>query len=412
MFGSSLQRTAPVAHQDEPPGALDYRSGAGSSTAGVQTTKRGVTTPNSRRIAIAVTKLDQGGSIDVAYQVAHGLQARGHEVEIWFLYAPRPELLESTPGNARIFLKRSPRSPGDYLRMIAALSRALRDFKPAAVHGVMPLASVLGLGAAAIAGVRSRVASQHVPSRTLNPVMRLLDRLAGGAGVYTSNIAVSAAVRDSFVQNGQSYSRRVRVVPNGVEDRWSELTREAARSLLGLPLNVPLVGNIGRLAAQKNQTFLLDIMPLLPEVHLAIAGSGELEPDLRRKTADLQIADRVHFVGFIGSEQVNHLLRALDLFLFPSLFEGMPLALMEAMSAGVPIVASDIPPNREVAADDGSIPPVRLLGIESPQPWAAAARELLEDRQLAEKMGSLARRRAQTFTMDSMISRYEELLLE
>jgi glycosyltransferase involved in cell wall biosynthesis len=363
-----------------------------------------------RRIAIAVTKLDRGGSIDVANQVANGLRERGHQVETWFLYAARPDLIANYPTGTRLFFPGAPRGPADYLRIVAGLRMALRDFKPQTVHGVMPLANVLALAAAALTGVPTRVASHHVPSSTIGATMRLLDRLAGSVGIYTANIAVSAAVRESFARHSRRYRRIVEVVPNGVEDRSSGLSAGEARARLGLPPGVPLVGTIGRLAAQKNQAFLLDLMTMLPDVHLAIAGSGELEADLRRKTADLQLTERVHFLGFLAGSQVEELLRALDLFLFPSLFEGMPLALVEAMSAGAAIVASDIPPNREVAVDDGGELSIGLLGIESREQWADMVKRLLDDDVARARIAASARRRAQTFSMPAMISRYEELL--
>ena len=376
-----------------------------------QTRLSGSIQERSRRIAVAVTKLDQGGSIDVANQVARELGKRGHQVQIWFLYAARPDLIANYPPDTRVMLPSLPRGPTDYLRIVAGLRKALREFKPDAVHGVMPLANVLGLGAAALAGIRARVASHHVPSSTIGSAIRLLDRLAGSVGIYTANIAVSAAVRDSFARHGGRYRRITRVVPNGVEDRSSPLPPNEARARLGLPIGVPLVGTIGRLAAQKNQAFLLELMPLLPGVHLAIAGSGELEPDLKRRTAELGLEQRVHFLGHVGAGQVEELLRALDLFLFPSLFEGMPLAMMEAMSAGAAIVASDIPPNRETASGKDGTPVVALLGIESHGQWAETVKRLLADDPERARMGAEARRQAQEFSVDRMISSYERLLL-
>lgn len=357
------------------------------------------------RIAIILTKMDEGGAINVALQLAEGLRGRGHEVELWFLYVARPTLM-GAPG-VHAMLSRSPGSPLDYGRMLAGLHAAFRRFKPHAAHGIMPLGNIAGLGMAALAGCRSRVASQHQPRPTLHPIMQALDKAAGTLGIYTANIAVSETVRRSFDGHPSAYDRRLTVVPNGVAERSSGLSKAAARSFFNLPLDAPLLGTVGRLVPEKNQAFLLEVLARLPTVHLAIGGTGELDQPLRRKAMELGVVDRLHLLGHIPGDRIGDVLRAFDLFLFPSLSEGMPIALLEAMTAGLPILASDIPANREVAAPSAA----SIVDTGSADRWAAEVTRLLDDRGARDALADAARERAKTFTKEAMIDGYERLLL-
>jgi glycosyltransferase involved in cell wall biosynthesis len=356
------------------------------------------------RIAIVATKMDEGGTIRVALQLAAGLRDRGHEVESWFLYVSRAIPLD--PSGVRVMLPGVPSGPLDLPGIIRPVAAALRSFRPHAVHAIMPLANVIGLGAARAFGCPARVASQHQPASTLKPVMRLLDRAAGSAGVYTANVSVSESVRASFAGHPKAYRDRIQVIPNGVAEPVSPLSPQAARAAFGFPEAAPLLGTIGRLVAEKNQGFLLDVLAAVPQAHLAVGGGGELENDLRLKAVELGLGGRVHMVGHLAPDRIADLLRALDIFLFPSISEGMPIALLEAMAAGLPIIASDIAANREVAAGG-----VTILGTASPESWAAKVRQLLDSAEMREALGAAGRDRAKAFSNDAMIDRYEKLLL-
>ena len=116
------------------------------------------------------------------------------------------------------------------------------------------------------------------------------------------------------------------------------------------------------------------------------------------------LADRVRFLGEIPPDEVRAVMRFCDVFVFPSVYEAMPLALVEAMAAGMPIVASDIPANREVLSDTGILTPPDSYGL------ARAAKRLLEDPNLANEMGRKAAQRAKLFSLDNMVDHYADLL--
>ena len=119
---------------------------------------------------------------------------------------------------------------------------------------------------------------------------------------------------------------------------------------LGIDRKDRVLTNVGRLRTQKGQTFLLDAMASLVSafegIKLLILGEGDLLPTLKRKLEALGLSNRVKFLG--NRSDVPDILALTEIFVFPSLWEGTSLALLEAMAAGKPIVATDIPGNRTV----------------------------------------------------------------
>jgi glycosyltransferase involved in cell wall biosynthesis len=161
--------------------------------------------------------------------------------------------------------------------------------------------------------------------------------------------------------------------------------------------------NVARFAPQKGQTFLLDAMarlaPRHPQVELWLAGIGAPESDLRAQAAAAGIADRVRFLGF--QEDVTALHALADIFVFPSVFEGFGNALAEAMLAGLPIVASDLPVVRHDVL--GDVPAAVLVPPGDSRALADALEILVVDRDARAALGLAARVAAERFRVSSML---------
>ena len=142
----------------------------------------------------------------------------------------------------------------------------------------------------------------------------------------------------------------------------------------------------------------------LRDVHLALVGEGELRERLETEAKSLHIVERVHFLGEISVEAAYEVIGAADVFLFPSKYEAMPIALLEAMCLGVPIVASNIPANREVLLNAGI-----LIAAGNPTEYARAIQGILDNPALAARLISLARSRSSQFQLDTMVSGFEQL---
>ena len=119
------------------------------------------------------------------------------------------------------------------------------------------------------------------------------------------------------------------------------------RNELGIPVGALVIGHVGRFQEEKNHSFLLEIAAELakqrPEIHLLMVGDGPLRPDIEQKAAQLGLIDKVVFAG-VRSDVPRLIMGAMDIFLFPSLHEGLPLVLMEAQAAGKPCFISDSVP--------------------------------------------------------------------
>ena len=131
-----------------------------------------------------------------------------------------------------------------------------------------------------------------------------------------------------------------------------------------------VVGHVGRLHPQKNHDFLIDVFAELkkskPDAELILVGTGPLEEKVKSKVAEKGLSDCVHFLG--NRKDMNRIYQAMDVFVFPSLFEGLGIVAIEAQAAGVPIVCSDITPiYRKLLLSDGA------------EKWANAALEMAQN---------------------------------
>jgi len=248
-------------------------------------------------------------------------------------------------------------------------------------------------------------ASPRVNYRTRSPLIRWIDRR--GRQLDDAVICESQSSAD-FLINSQGYApEKVSVIRNGVDcAKWAFTPAErlAAREKLGLSENEILIFSAGRLDAQKGQEYLIKAAGILSrravKARLAVAGGGPLMGKLSR------LACEVPGAALLGEQpDVRPWLFAADIFALPSLWEGIPNALLEAMSAGLACAASDVDGVRE-AAEDGK---TALLVPPGDAPALASALErLCSDSELRNRLGSAAKKRmAGDFSVDAMISRYE-----
>lgn len=206
------------------------------------------------------------------------------------------------------------------------------------------------------------------------------------------SLAVSAGVRDYLVTQGGLNPAKVRVVANGVDIAAIDAARpgDEVRLELGLPEGAPVIGLVGRLDHWgKGHKELFEAMAGLRERHPAhalIVGGGRRMDEVRQSAESLGLAGAVHFLG--PRQDVPDLLNAMDIFVLPSHSEGVSLALLEAMAAGLPVVASAVGGLPEVVqdGDNGLLIPPRDAGA-----LAGALERLLTDPALARRLGANAR---------------------
>jgi len=271
------------------------------------------------------------------------------------------------------------------------LCRQLRRERPTLFHAHLswPLAAKWALAAAVTAGVPSVATVHLIPEFELERSSYWqLRALSRGVGRY---IAVSRALGDELVGRFRFPAEKVEVVYNAVRlERFPESPPPGLREEITGGSERPLVLTCARLDEQKGLDVLLRAAAEVPEATFALAGTGPLGPSLEGLAGELGLGERVRFLGYRAD--VPDLLAAADVFALPSLFEGSPLAVLEAMAARRALVSSAIGGTNEVVVDGESgllVPPGDSDAL------AAALRRLLEDQQLRGRLGGAARARVE-----------------
>lgn len=226
---------------------------------------------------------------------------------------------------------------------IDVIRRYLRRTQPQIVHTFLLTASLYGRLAAILARVPIVIGTEVNIYENKRAAHALAERMLMAG---TDRVVVSAeSVRDFYVRQVRADPEKVAVIYNAVDFSQGRpaAARESMRAALGIPAGAPVAGIIARLTEQKGHRYLLEALaatPGLADVHLMVVGGGDLRDELVRTTESLGLSSRVHFTG--PRRDLGDLLGAMDVFVMPSLWEGLPLSLVLAMGAAVPVVATAV----------------------------------------------------------------------
>jgi len=240
---------------------------------------------------------------------------------------------------------------GRDLVALGKLVRLLRRLRPDLVHTHTAKAGALGRVAARLAGVPAIVHTFHghvlegyfSPGRTrlFLQIERILARITDRI------VTVSPRVRHDLLARGIGRPEQMDVVPVGLDlARFHQGPAAPARlrEKLAIPTDAPLLGIVGRLVGIKDHPTLFQAMALLqtpgPLPHLIVVGDGERREALKRLTQDLGLESRIHFLGW--RKDLQAILGEMDVVICCSKNEGTPVALIEAMAAGVPVLSTDV----------------------------------------------------------------------
>jgi glycosyltransferase involved in cell wall biosynthesis len=287
------------------------------------------------------------------------------------------------------------------------LKRLVDRLRPDIIHAWQGVGNAYGLAAATAGGVRRFIAGY----RTMEPVTSSLRiRLERAIGRRSAGlVANSRGVKDFYVQNGLP-EEKFQIIPNAVEmPPAANFTRRQILDELGLPEESRLIGMVGRLLPHKrvkDAIWAADLLKVVrKDVHLLIFGDGPHYNRLRMFRDQVRIADRVHFLG--ARSDVQRFYPHFDLLWSTSAYEGQSNAILEAMAAGVPVVASDIPGTRDLVIPQET---GLLAAVGDRAGFAREAHRLLEDAELARRLGEAGRERVrQEFTVEKMVGSYVEM---
>jgi glycosyltransferase involved in cell wall biosynthesis len=363
-----------------------------------------------RRILLVITGLYRGGAETQVRDLALAFKSRDLSVGVVSMLLPEAYQDDLTSAGVQLWslgMKRKWPDP----RMVWRLAGIVRRFKPDIVHSHMVHANLLARASRAVAWRRTPlVCTAHNVNEgggLLMHAYRVTDRWAS----ITTN--VSQAAVDRYVAVGAAPAGRIMYTPNGVDtSRFcpDDERRAAVRQSLGLAADSCVILAVARFEEAKNHAGMLRafarILEAQPGAILLLAGDGPLLNSTRTLATTLHVADSVRFLGI--RSDVPDLMRAGDLYLMSSLWEGLPLVLLEAAASGLPAVATDVGGNASVVLDGIS---GRIVPLNDDAALAAAAIAVLNMSPAARQLWGHAARQLvlSSFSLESVVDRWLDL---
>ena len=299
---------------------------------------------------------------------------------------------------------------GNFIPAVLRLIKLIRAVSPSILHCFLFRANILGRIAGRIARVPIIISSVRVIEAPR--AKHLIDRLT--APLTTHYLAVSQAARNHTIQHAKISPSKIVTIYNGIKCNGEYTEKPIWRSMLSLSPRDVLLGLVGRFHKQKGHIVLLKALPFIlaqaPHTHVLFCGEGREEARLKVMVQDLGLTGHVHFVGLI--ENAYQMLSQIDIVVVPSLWEGMPNVVLEAMAAGRPVVASNVAGMDEVVVDGKT---GLLCNPGDPHALADALLKLIKDSSLMKHLGrsgyELVRQRFQISTMVGQTIQYYRKLL-
>jgi starch synthase (maltosyl-transferring) len=356
-------------------------------------------------VSLVITDLDIGGAERALMALATGLDRRRWRPTV--INLSRPGALVDPLRSAGVTVESLDARRRKPLQAITKLARALRRSKPRLVQSFLFHANVASKLAAPLAGHPWVVGGLRVAERRQGWHLKA-DRLT--SPLATGSVCVSEGVRRFSLEVARLDPARLVVIPNGVDPSPIDQATAIDRAGLGIPSDSFLTLYVGRLDPQKGLSFLLEaaskVCQARPDWHLALAGDGPLRESLPAQAETFaSLSGRVHWLG--RRDDVPALLKAADLVVLPSLWEGMPNVVLEAMAAGKAVVGTSVEGTEDLVLPEQTgwlVPP------RESNPLAQALLEATADPARLNRFGENARIRVEAeFTPRQVVKAYENL---
>jgi glycosyltransferase involved in cell wall biosynthesis len=342
-----------------------------------------------------------GGAERYLLQILQRLDRSRWQATLYYHASDGIEPLVQEAGALGVNLHSVPRLPLGLqgARLVPAFARVLRQERPDIFHANLtwPLSSKYGLAAAAMARVPGILATLHsFPPAKFSWSSRLQLRLLAQPADFF--ITVSRAIGERLQRTFWIPPAKIRVIYNGVPEPPPDPPSPPGVETAGD--DRPIVFTAARLETEKGLDYLFQAATSVPNARFVVAGEGPLCDRLKGLASEYDLEDRFFLVGF--QAEIDTWLARAGLFVLPSLFEGIPLSILEAMAAGKPVVASQIE-----GVDEAVLPGETglLVPPADPQALAQAICNLLSDPARAAAMGQAGKARVKRlFTVDAMVA--------
>lgn len=372
--------------------------------------------PDKKHLSILFlgTQMAFGGAQTLLLDQAIWFKRQGHKVTAAFFY-DRDDLYNKWKDTYDFPLyKLSAFDKADgYVKKIISLFAGilhlwslLRTERFDAVIAFTHDSNILALPLAWLAGVPVRVGTHLGIIRDIPRWREKFHSFLVNVGIIQVLVAASTRTRDNAIQEGV-FPERIEIIFNGISSfQVDETDRVNTRQQLGLHEDDFFLLAVGRLVYEKGHEFLVDAIPSVlrsfPKLTVGICGSGPLLGQLEAQISSLSLEKNVKLLG--RWENVRELLAAADAFVLPSRWEGLPMALLEAMMAGLPVIATRVQGVEEVIENGVQ---GFLVPLENPEELSKAILQLLDGSVQRSAMGLAASSRImQSYTTDQMCEKY------
>ncbi|WFU57499.1 glycosyltransferase family 4 protein [Bradyrhizobium pachyrhizi] len=359
------------------------------------------------RVVLVQTQAENAGAQEISRLLGAGLSARGYDVANLFFFRKSDSFDE--PPNTFYCAPSRPGNPLALLRMLWTLAGHLRTLRPDVVLTFQHFGNVIGGGVSRFVSRAPVIANQVSSAMSMSMPVRAADIIMGSTGFFQCITLNSRDMEREYARYPATYRARMTHVPHGFDDKSHSLPKNVARQQFKLPPDRTLLGCAARLHPHKRLDASIRLLAADQSWHLALAGQGADEERLRALANELDVADRLHFIGEIPPRQMAEFLACLDVFVFPTQAETFGLAAVEAASAGIPCVVNDLPVLREVLSYDGR-PAAVFVDAANEAEFSAAVSKVLTDRLLSDQLRQSAVGLKSRYSLDAMIEEYVRIL--
>jgi glycosyltransferase involved in cell wall biosynthesis len=356
-------------------------------------------------IWLLIGNLSLGGAERTLVDIANNLDPSQYEVTVWTLI-DEGKLVEELSEDIT-YRTVGAHTKWDLLAVLRFLLITAFE-KPDIIQSFLFHDNIIArVASGLVPGVNSITGVREVPD-TRSRLRTTIDRIT----IPLSNKIVSnSKAGERFIRDLGARSDQVSVVPNGrdIDLYNSGVATPDLYCELGLNSRHPVVGTVGRLVERKGHFDLLNAWPIVlnaaPDAQLLVVGQGEKREELVELATDLDCADSVIFCG--TRDDIPNVLAAMDVFVFPSHYEGLPGALIEAMIAGLPIVATPVDGNSELIIDGET---GLFVPQQDPEELASEIVRLLDAPDRREELSRQAQEYAsENYTIPRMVDRFESV---
>jgi len=360
-----------------------------------------------RRILLVQTQAENAGAQEISRLAGAGLTDLGYEVYHLFFF--RKSASFDAPPNTIYCWPRRPGNPWALLKFLWQLGRQIRRVQPDAVLTFQHFGNVIGGAVSRLVSRAPVIANQVSSGMSMSWPVRAAEIAMGSVGFFEVITLNSRQMEREYKRYPASYRSRMKYVAHGFDDKALDISKQEARRQFNLPDNRMLLGCTARLHPDKRLDAAIRLLASEHSWHLALAGQGQDEARLKLLADELNVSERVHFVGELSPRRVGEFLAGLDVFVFPSQAETFGLAAVEAASAGIPCVVTDLAVLREVLSVEGK-PAALFVDASDTARLSAAVSRVLDDKLLRDELRQNASGLRSRYSVKAMVDAYVEII--